>query len=117
MKFFATIAALAFAAVAKAQLVNCSNGVPTDLINLESLTYLSGLERLRHHHRHPYCPDRDVPPSLASLYIVGKYLGRTVYSDYHDICNLVPCPFPVTSSTITACVLVLSNAPVNVPVI
>ncbi|KAF9931766.1 hypothetical protein BGZ65_004722, partial [Modicella reniformis] len=58
----------------------------------------------------------------ATLSITGKYLGRVVYSDSHDLCVLLsaqghPCPIPTTLTSITACVLVKPSAPANVPVV
>ncbi|KAK3825348.1 MAG: hypothetical protein J3Q66DRAFT_420293 [Benniella sp.] len=56
----------------------------------------------------------------ATFTIIGKYLGRVVYTDTHDLCTLLatqgyPCPVPVTLTSITICVLVKSNAPVGIP--
>ncbi|KAG0241594.1 hypothetical protein BGX31_001027 [Mortierella sp. GBA43] len=53
--------------------------------------------------------------------VVGRYLGRVVYSDTHDLCTLLgssgsACPIPTTVTSITICFLVKSNAPLNIPV-
>ncbi|KAF9989586.1 hypothetical protein BGZ75_005725 [Mortierella antarctica] len=55
----------------------------------------------------------------AKLAITGKYLGRIVYSDNHDLCALMaaqglPCPIPTTLTSITACIQVKPSAPANV---
>ncbi|KAF9278389.1 hypothetical protein BGZ68_008604 [Mortierella alpina] len=55
----------------------------------------------------------------AKLAITGKYLGRIVYTDNHDLCALMdsqghPCPIPVTLTSITACIQVKPSAPANV---
>ncbi|KAG9323324.1 hypothetical protein KVV02_004532 [Mortierella alpina] len=121
MKFFATIAALVVAAVANAQtFTNCAAG-PTDLtINAFSVS------------PYPLCIGQNVcatgtgslsTPVIApaKLAITGKYLGRIVYTDNHDLCALTgsqgyPCPIPVTMTSITVCVLVKPSAPANIPV-
>jgi hypothetical protein len=55
----------------------------------------------------------------ATLAITGRYLGRLVYTDNQDLCAVLgasghPCPVPVTTNQVTACVLVKPNAPPNV---
>ncbi|KAG0242928.1 hypothetical protein BG011_003227 [Mortierella polycephala] len=57
----------------------------------------------------------------ASLSIVGKYLGRVVYTDNHDLCDLLAtwgqiCPIATSVTSITACVIVKSTAPVGIPI-
>ncbi|KAK3844093.1 MAG: hypothetical protein J3R72DRAFT_473367 [Linnemannia gamsii] len=59
----------------------------------------------------------------AKLAITGRYLGRLVYTDNQDLCTVlggspggVTCPVPITTTTVTACVLVKPNAPPNVGV-
>ncbi|KAF9161841.1 hypothetical protein DFQ26_004123 [Actinomortierella ambigua] len=58
----------------------------------------------------------------ASLSIIGKYLNRVVYTDSHNLCDLMnaqghPCPIPTTMTSITSCVLVKTTAPANIPVV
>ncbi|KAG0208088.1 hypothetical protein BGX31_002422, partial [Mortierella sp. GBA43] len=113
MKFFAAIAALAVAAVVKAQqptFTNCATG-PTDLtISTFSLN------------PYPLCIGQNVCASGTgqlsvpvtagvnqNLTITGRYLNRVVYSDTYNLCDLLaaqgnPCPIPVTQTSITACV-------------
>ncbi|KAF9156658.1 hypothetical protein BG015_002862 [Linnemannia schmuckeri] len=55
----------------------------------------------------------------AQFAITGKYLGRVVYTDNHDLCILLaasgfPCPVPVNVPSLTACVLVKPNCPANI---
>ncbi|ORZ08525.1 hypothetical protein BCR41DRAFT_145604 [Lobosporangium transversale] len=124
MKFFAAIVALACLALSSAQMptpYNCATGA-TDLLvtNFTLAPY-------------PLCIGQNVCASGtgilsapvtqgAKLNIVGKYLNRIVYTDAHDLCTLlgsqgVPCPIPITMTSITACVLVKPTAPAGIPVI
>ncbi|KAG0232260.1 hypothetical protein B0O80DRAFT_423146 [Mortierella sp. GBAus27b] len=125
MKFIAAFAALAFAAMAQAQLTSCAGSTPTDMtgtsitltpstlcINQNVCATVSGTL---------INPIADSPTKKASLSIIGRYLGRVVYTDNHDLCTVLgasgyPCPVPVTTTLVTACVLVLPNAPANIPV-
>ncbi|KAF8925725.1 hypothetical protein BGZ58_000526 [Dissophora ornata] len=122
--FTAAIAALACFTVAAAQtmppITNCATGA-TDL-TITTFTLAP----------YPLCINKDVcatgtgqlsaPVTQgATLAIQGKYLGRVVYTDNQDLCTLLgaqglSCPIPVTLTSITACVLVKSTAPANVPV-
>ncbi|KAI8349482.1 hypothetical protein B0O80DRAFT_459648 [Mortierella sp. GBAus27b] len=124
MKFFAAVAALAYLAFTVAQtlppITNCATG-PTDLV-INSFTLAP----------YPLCVNQNVcatgtgqllTPVVAGgqLSIIGRYLGRVVYTDNHDLCGLLStqgftCPIPTTLTSITACVLVKPNAPVNIPV-
>ncbi|KAF9364366.1 hypothetical protein BGX34_001739 [Mortierella sp. NVP85] len=124
MKFFAAVAALACLAFANAQtlppITNCATG-PTDL-TITTFTLAP----------YPLCINQNVcatgtgqlsaPVTQgAKLSIIGRYLGRVVYTDNHDLCTLLSnqglaCPIPVTLTSITACVLVKNTAPANVPV-
>ncbi|KAF9967090.1 hypothetical protein BGZ70_000187 [Mortierella alpina] len=124
MKFITAVPALVCLAVASAQSIppifNCATG-PTDIvINNFTLT------------PYPLCIGQRVCASgtgtlltpviaPAKLAITGKYLGRVVYADNHDLCALMaeqdlPCPIPVTMTSITACILVKPSAPANIPV-
>ncbi|KAF9182463.1 hypothetical protein BGZ51_004729 [Haplosporangium sp. Z 767] len=125
MKYFAAIAAFACLAFANAQtlppITNCATGT-TD-ITISSFTLAP----------YPLCVGQDVcatgtgtlsTPVVegATLAITGKYLGRVVYTDNHDLCVLMaaqghPCPIPTTLTSITACVLVKPNAPTGIPVV
>ncbi|KAF8928701.1 hypothetical protein EDD21DRAFT_407065 [Dissophora ornata] len=121
MKFIAAITALVVAAVANAQTwTNCATGATDLTISSFSVS------------PYPLCISQNVcasgtgllnapVTSGATLAIQGKYLGRVVYTDNQDLCALtasqgVPCPIAVTVTSITACVLVKSTAPANVPV-
>ncbi|KAG0237586.1 hypothetical protein B0O80DRAFT_201921 [Mortierella sp. GBAus27b] len=124
MKFFAALAALAVAAVVNAQVpfTDCApTSPPPDLlINNFSLA------------PYPLCVNQNVCASGTGvlttqviaggkLTITGRYLGRVVYTDSYDLCTLTgsqgyPCPIPTTLTSITICVLVKPNAPVNIPV-
>ncbi|KAF9940752.1 hypothetical protein BGZ67_006929 [Mortierella alpina] len=124
MKSITAIAALFCLAVANAQsmppVFDCATG-PTDIvINNFTLT------------PYPLCIGQSVcatgtgtllTPVIApaKLAITGKYLGRIVYSDNHDLCALMaaqglPCPIPTTLTSITACIQVKPSAPANIPV-
>ncbi|KAF9961143.1 hypothetical protein BGZ72_004647 [Mortierella alpina] len=122
MKFITSIAALFVATVAKAQVdfANCATG-PTDIV-IDTFKIAP----------YPLCVGKEVcatgtgvlsTPVIAGakLSISGKYLGRVVYTDNHDLCTLMaaqghPCPIPTTLTSITACVPVKSTAPANIPV-
>ncbi|KAK3844166.1 MAG: hypothetical protein J3R72DRAFT_473422 [Linnemannia gamsii] len=126
MKFIAAIAALVVAAVATAQTIppitSCATGPTQIAITAFTLT------------PYPLCINQMVCASGtgtlstpviqgAKLAITGRYLGRLVYTDNHDLCTLMAaqtpsfiCPLPVTMTSITACVLVKPNAPANVGV-
>ncbi|KAF9094727.1 hypothetical protein BGX29_009381 [Mortierella sp. GBA35] len=57
----------------------------------------------------------------AKLAITGRYLGRIVYTDNHDLCTVLAttgltCPVPTTVTAVNACVLVKPNAPPNIGV-
>ncbi|KAF9155867.1 hypothetical protein BG015_008229 [Linnemannia schmuckeri] len=122
MKFIAAIAALVVAAVANAQVpfTNCASGPTQIAIQTFSIA------------PYPLCINQNVcatgtgilnTPVIAgsTLSITGRYLGRLVYTDNHDLCTLMasqgfPCPLPTTMTSITACVLVKPNAPPNIGV-
>ncbi|KAG0363969.1 hypothetical protein BG005_000001 [Podila minutissima] len=60
--------------------------------------------------------------STAWVSIVGKYLGRTVYTDSQSACALFnergyPCPIPTNIARIVFCLRVKSSFPasVNIP--
>ncbi|KAF9182454.1 hypothetical protein BGZ51_004720 [Haplosporangium sp. Z 767] len=122
MKFITAVAALFVAAVANAQVpfTNCAPPTADIAITTFSLS------------PYPLCVGQNVcatgtgtlaNPVIAgaTLAITGKYLGRVVYTDNHDLCTLMaaqghPCPIPTTLTSITACVLVKPNAPTGIPV-
>ncbi|KAG0293709.1 hypothetical protein BGZ96_002429 [Linnemannia gamsii] len=122
MKFIAAFAALLVATVANAQVpfTNCANG-PTQ-IAIDSFKI----------EPYPLCINKNVcaigtgvlsTPVIegSTLSISGRYLGRLVYQDNHDLCTLMgsqgfPCPLPTTMTSIKACVLVKSSAPPNIAV-
>ncbi|KAG9068569.1 hypothetical protein KI688_010844 [Linnemannia hyalina] len=125
MKFIAALATLVLAAVASGQTTmptpfDCSTG-PTQ-IAITSFNLVP----------YPLCINEMVcatgtgtlsTPVIegATLAITGRYLGRLVYTDNHDLCELLAsqgfqCPMPTTMTSITACVLVKPNAPPNIGV-
>ncbi|KAG0327624.1 hypothetical protein BGZ99_007205 [Dissophora globulifera] len=123
MKFFAAIAALALAVVASAQQptwTNCAVGT-ADLV-ISSFTVAP----------YPLCINQNVcasgtgilsTPVVAggTLAITGRFAGRVVYSDNHDLCTLTgaqgyPCPIATTLTSITICVLVKNTAPAGINV-
>ncbi len=121
MKFIAAIAAIVVAAVANAQtFTSCATG-PTDM----TVTAFSV-------NPYPLCVGQNVCATVggtlstpiiapAKLAVTGKYLGRVVYTDNQDLCVVlaasgIPCPVPVTVTSVTACVLVKPTAPANIPV-
>ncbi|KAG0238804.1 hypothetical protein BGW41_008015 [Actinomortierella wolfii] len=127
MKFVAAVASLliAAAAVVSGQTMpapyNCATG-PTQ-IDIETFTL----------DPYPLCIGQSVcatgsgtlsTPVIqgAHLSITGKFLGRIVYTDNHDLCALLSsqgfdCPIPTTMTSITSCVQVKPNAPANIPVL
>ncbi|KAG0006755.1 hypothetical protein BGZ65_004246 [Modicella reniformis] len=111
MKFFAAIAVLAVAAVAKAQspvFSNCSGGVPLSM----SMTVCASITGTLNN-----------PITAGStLSTIGRYLGRIVYNDNHDLCTVLnaaglPCPVSPPQSYVNACILVLTTAPASIPVV
>jgi hypothetical protein len=123
MKFFAAVAALVVAAVANAQsppFTSCATGTPDLTVTGFSLA--------------PYPLNVGGPVSAtvtgtlvhsiiapARLSIIGRYAGRVVYTDSHDLCTLLassshPCPVTVIgiSITIITTIQVLPTAPVGV---
>ncbi|KAF9954596.1 hypothetical protein BGZ72_004461 [Mortierella alpina] len=123
MKFIAAIAAIVVAAVANAQspsFTSCATGATDMTVTGFSVS------------PYPLCISQNVCASVsgtlsapitapAKLAVTGRYLGRVVYTDNQDLCVVlaasgVPCPVPVTVTSVTACVLVKSTAPANIPV-
>ncbi|KAI7826118.1 hypothetical protein BC939DRAFT_475820 [Gamsiella multidivaricata] len=121
---FTAIAALLLAAVASAQspiLTNCAPGTTEMTVTSVSLS------------PYPLCTNKNVCITAtgtlstsivagASLSISGRYLGRVVYTDNQDLCNLLyvqghPCPVPITVTSLTVCVLVKPTAPTSIPVV
>ncbi|KAG0256317.1 hypothetical protein BG011_004622 [Mortierella polycephala] len=122
MKFIIATAALLVATVANAQTVFTDCAPPGADLTINAFTLSPD----------PLCIGKDVCATGtgllntevvdgASLAITGKYLGRVVYTDNHDLCELMgdqghPCPIPTTLTSITACVLVKTTAPASIPV-
>ncbi|KAK3808281.1 MAG: hypothetical protein J3Q66DRAFT_444260 [Benniella sp.] len=125
MKFFAAVAALALVAVANAQspaFTSCAAAGVTPELTITSFTLSP----------YPLCIGQPVTASGtgvlsapvtagAKLAIIGRYLGRVVYTDNQDLCTLtaaagLPCPIATTATAITASVLVKTSAPADVPV-
>ncbi|KAF8937788.1 hypothetical protein EDD21DRAFT_383005 [Dissophora ornata] len=124
MKFFAAIAALVVATVANAlspAFTNCATGTTDMTVTGFTLS------------PYPLCIGAQVCATITgtlsapvtsggAISIQGKYLGRVVYTDSQDLCTVLAasgytCPLPVTTTTVTACVLVKTTAPANVPVV
>ncbi|KAF9278148.1 hypothetical protein BGZ68_008757 [Mortierella alpina] len=121
MKFIAAIAAIVVAAVANAQsFTNCATGITDMTVTSFSVN------------PYPLCVGQNVCATVggtlatpiispAKLSVTGRYLGRIVYTDNQDLCTVlaasgVPCPVPVSVTSVTACVLVKPTAPANIPV-
>ncbi|KAF9122432.1 hypothetical protein BGW39_009735 [Mortierella sp. 14UC] len=119
MKFIAALVALVAVSAVNAQspsFTNCAT-TPTQMT-------VSGFSVAPY----PLCINKNVCATVsgvlstpivagAKLAITGRYLGRLVYTDNQDLCTVLGgCPVPVTTTTVTACVLVKPNAPPNVGV-
>ncbi|KAF9391060.1 hypothetical protein CPB97_007679, partial [Podila verticillata] len=57
----------------------------------------------------------------TKLAILGKYLGRIVYTDNQDFCAILssagtPCPVPINLTSLTLCVLVKPSFPSDIPI-
>ncbi|KFH73740.1 hypothetical protein MVEG_00954 [Podila verticillata NRRL 6337] len=124
MKFITAVSALLFAAVANAQQPtwsSCATAGTTDMtVSAFSVA------------PYPLCINQNVCATVtgtlltdviapAKLAISGKFLGRVVYTDNQDLCAILdaaghPCPLPMSTPSITACVLVKPSAPANVNV-
>ncbi|KAG0347594.1 hypothetical protein BC939DRAFT_440557 [Gamsiella multidivaricata] len=119
---FTAIAALLLAAVASAQsppFSNCAPGATDMTVTSFSLS------------PDPPCVDQtycsNVTGTLntpiidgAKLAITGRYGGRVIYTDNHDLCTLLaasghPCPVSVTTTSLSLCVLLKPNSPLNYP--
>ncbi|KAF9546550.1 hypothetical protein EC957_009627 [Mortierella hygrophila] len=122
MKFIAAVAAILVAAVANAQVpfTNCATGPTQIAIDNFSIS------------PYPLCINQNVcaegtgtlsTPVIegATLSITGRYLGRLVYTDNHDLCALMatqgqPCPILTNVNSIKSCVNVKPSAPPNIAV-
>ncbi|KAF9187915.1 hypothetical protein BGZ51_000100 [Haplosporangium sp. Z 767] len=123
MKFITAAAALFVAAVANAQSPSFTNCAPASADMTVTGFSLSP---------YPLCVGKEVCATVtgtlnasivgpSALSIVGKYLGRVVYTDNHDLCSVLadtehPCPVDTTATSVTACILVKANAPTGIPV-
>ncbi|KAG0099775.1 hypothetical protein BGZ93_005994 [Podila epicladia] len=124
MRFFAVITAFAFTALVRAQMPPVTDCAPPGTADLTISSFTLS--------PYPMCIGQNVCASgtgvlsvpviaPAKLAISGKYLGRVVYTDNHDLCAITgaagqPCPIPITVTSITACVLVKPSAPANINV-
>ncbi|KAF9988303.1 hypothetical protein BGZ80_008620 [Entomortierella chlamydospora] len=119
MKFFAAAIALAVAAVANAgsyvSFTDCASGSDLTLNTL----YLDP---------YPICVGQDVCATItgtlsadvtapSTMSIIGTYFGSTVYTQSLDVCTLVSCPVPQSTTSMTFCFPVLSSAPAGIPVV
>ncbi|KAG0285885.1 hypothetical protein BGZ96_009943 [Linnemannia gamsii] len=122
MKFIAAFVALVAASVVSAQspaFTNCAAAPQMTVTGFSVAPY-------------PLCINKNVCATVvgtsttpidgdATLAIAGRYLGRLVYSDSKDLCPLLaasghPCPVPITTTSVTACILVKPSAPPNIGV-
>ncbi|KAF9577596.1 hypothetical protein BGW38_007098, partial [Lunasporangiospora selenospora] len=117
MKAIAVLATIA-AVASSVQAASCANG-PTQF-TLTSYTSTPS----------PPCRGKPICFSIngvldtpiiegSTFSIAGRYLGRLVYTDNHDLCKLLadqgtPCPLPITTTDAKVCVNVKPNAPINV---
>ncbi|KAF8921713.1 hypothetical protein EDD21DRAFT_449270 [Dissophora ornata] len=123
MKFFTALLVLLIAVFAGAQsppFSNCATGTTDLTVSSSTLS------------PYPLCINQIVCITItgtlsepitsgATLSMQGKYLGRVVYTDNQDLCTVLAasgysCPIPVTTTSITFCLLVKSSAPANIPV-
>jgi hypothetical protein len=118
MKLFAAIVTLILATLIAAQPVftNCAPSTADFTVVNFSL------------YPHPGCVGQNVCITItgqlaapitqgAKVTIIGKYLGRVVYTDSIDLCALSasqgnPCPLPVSLTSLTVCINVKASAPV-----
>ncbi|KAF9081134.1 hypothetical protein BGX27_005059, partial [Mortierella sp. AM989] len=121
MKFFAAIVALVAASVANAQVpwTNCATAPAMTVTYFSVTPYPACLGKQGCFTATGTLNNPVIAP--ATLSIVGKYFGQTVYTDNHDFCALLaatgqPCPIPITMTSVTVCVLVKPNAPVGIPI-
>ncbi|KAF9946918.1 hypothetical protein BGZ70_002967 [Mortierella alpina] len=121
MKFITAIAALFVATVANAQVnfTNCVDTPPDIVLSTFSIS------------PDPICIGKEICATVtgvlslpviagAKFSVVGRWLGRIVYQDHHDLCTLMaaqghPCPVLTTVTSITVCVPVKAHMPNNIP--
>ncbi|KAF9349810.1 hypothetical protein BGX26_011927 [Mortierella sp. AD094] len=120
MKFFAAVATLAVVAVANAQgpvFTDCANNTDFQIDHFSLSPY-------------PVCRGKAACGTAtgklfqeitapATLSIIAKYLGATVYTDTQDLCAALvaqgtPCPVPIYATSLTACVTVKPNTPTGI---
>ncbi|KAG9068506.1 hypothetical protein KI688_010779 [Linnemannia hyalina] len=122
MKFIAAFVALVAASVVNAQSPAFTNCAAAPQMTVSSLTL----------DPYPLCINKNVCATItgtsttpidgdATLAITGRYLGRLVYTDNQDLCAVLgasghACPVPITTTQVTACILVKPNAPPNIGV-
>ncbi|KAF9539598.1 hypothetical protein EC957_005215 [Mortierella hygrophila] len=122
MKFIAAFVALVAASVVNAQSPTFTNCAAAPQMAVTSLTL----------DPYPLCINENVCATItgtsttpidgdATLAITGRYLGRLVYTDNQDLCSVLAasghaCPVPITTTEVTACILVKPNAPPNIGV-
>ncbi|KAG0361810.1 hypothetical protein BC939DRAFT_499901 [Gamsiella multidivaricata] len=56
----------------------------------------------------------------AKLVVTGRWSGHIVYTDNQDFCTVLaasgrPCPVPITTTSLSLCVLMKPTYPANVP--
>lgn len=119
MKFFAAIITFLLTTLVAAQVTftNCAPAGTTPEFTVSTFSLSP----------YPLCINQNVCASAtgqlsvvitqgATLSIIGRFLGRIVYTDIQDLCALLaaagyPCPVAMTRTTITVCILVKPNAP------
>ncbi|KAF8933399.1 hypothetical protein BGZ47_010882 [Haplosporangium gracile] len=122
MKFIAAFVALVAASVVNAQSPAFTNCAAAPQMAVTGFTVSP----------YPLCINKQVCATVtgtsttpidgdATLAVTGRYLGRLVYTDNQDLCTVLgasghPCPVPITTNQVTACILVKPNAPPNIGV-
>ncbi|KAF9907173.1 hypothetical protein EC991_011236 [Linnemannia zychae] len=123
MKFITTLAALATATICSvsAQYTDFANGA-TGPVQFTATNYAINPYPLCINK--PFCltatgtVSNDIVEG-ATYTVTGRYIGRLVYSDSHDLCPLLaasgtPCPIPAGAFNLNICVPVKPNLPPNI---
>ncbi|KAG0239084.1 hypothetical protein BGW41_007927 [Actinomortierella wolfii] len=125
MKFSFAAAALAFAAVASAQQPAWTDcGITPVEMTVTSFSVTP----------YPLCVGKPVCATIggtlsapidgpdATLSVIGKFLGRVVYTDNQNLCDILsttdhPCPVTTDVTSVEACIGVKPNAPAGINVL
>ncbi|KAF9156659.1 hypothetical protein BG015_002863 [Linnemannia schmuckeri] len=104
--------------ILKVSAANCASG-PTDM-TVTSFGYTPNPLMQNQQACHNAVGTLSVPVvGGAKLALVGRYLGRVVYTDNHDYCTLLaldglPCPVPTTATSLHSCYLIKPSVPLNI---